>query len=265
MSVKVMSWVWEHSRSRGAQRLVLLCIADHANDDGLEAFPSLARLARKTGMTERGVQKAIQSLVGLGELQVTMGGGRGRSNRYRVLMQTPNVVPPLEPNPEPETPNPIPRTTFTESGSTNTVPENPEPSSYELSFNRPKNSSSKSSSRKPEPYREDVEKICQHLADQIAANGSKRPKVTDEWRRQARLLIDETRDPPTSVDKIVNLIDWSQRNTFWRPNIQSMPKFREKYDRLRLEALEDHGGRTRVATHKPYRNPTDPDAYSKGL
>jgi len=40
-------------------------------------------------------------------------------------------------------------------------------------------------------------------------------------------------------DKAANLIRWSQANTFWRKNILSMPTFREKYDQLRLAALED--------------------------
>lgn len=150
MSVKVMSWVWDCSRSRGAQRLVLLAIADHANDDGLDAFPSLARLARKTGMTERGVHKAIQALCLLGELQVTAGGGRGRSNRYRVVMldyETLNDVPSSDGNPERDSRNEILGTTFHERDSMNTATENPEPRSTEPSFNRPKKiSSSKRSS-----------------------------------------------------------------------------------------------------------------------
>lgn len=256
MSVKVTSWVWEHSRSRGAQRLVLLCIADHANDDGLEAFPSLARLARKTGMTERGVQKAIQSLIALGELQVTMGGGRGRSNRYRVLMQTPNDVPPLDGNPEQETVNQKHRTTFTESGSTNTATRNPEPSSLEPSLNEEISSTKRSTS---EPPRADVAEICSYLADKIEGNGSRRPAVTDRWREAARLMLD--RDGRT-VDQVKRAIDWCQADDFWRANILSMPTLRKQYERLRLAA----GRASPVkSTHKPYTNPTDPDAYSKGL
>jgi hypothetical protein len=89
-----MSWVWDHSKSRGAQRLVLLAIADHANDDGLDAYPSVTRLARKTGMTERGVRKAIDALVELKELHKSDNkGGRGVVNRYRVIMSTSSTEP----------------------------------------------------------------------------------------------------------------------------------------------------------------------------
>lgn len=83
------------------------------------------------------------------------------------------------------------------------------------------------------PYRPDVERVCEHLADRIAANGSKRPTVTKAWRDAARLLIDKDEH---SEESILRAIDWCQGNEFWRSNILSMPKLREQYDRLRLQA-----------------------------
>lgn len=83
------------------------------------------------------------------------------------------------------------------------------------------------------PTRADVERICRHLADKIEENGSKRPTITKEWRRQARLLLDKDK---RTVEQVIKAIDWCQASAFWRPNIMSMPKLREQYDRLRLEA-----------------------------
>lgn len=84
--------------------------------------------------------------------------------------------------------------------------------------------------------RDDVQRLCQVLADLIEANGSKRPKISKTWTDAARRMIDrDGRD----VAKTENLIRWSQGNMFWRKNILSMPTFREKYDQLRLAALED--------------------------
>ena len=94
--------------------------------------------------------------------------------------------------------------------------------------------------RKDEPHRDDVEQICTHLAARIAADGSKPPTITNEWRRQARLLLDEDRTPRLTVDKVIALINWCQDSAFWRANIRSMPKFREKYDTLRLQALAEY-------------------------
>lgn len=89
MSVKVMTWVWEHSRSKKTERLVLLAIADCASDDGANAYPSMAELMRKTGLSERGVQGCIAKLVALKELKVQRNAGPGGCNRYQVIMTTP--------------------------------------------------------------------------------------------------------------------------------------------------------------------------------
>lgn len=83
------------------------------------------------------------------------------------------------------------------------------------------------------PPRDDVQQVCAHLADRIEENGSKRPTIGKGWKDAARLMID--RDGRT-VDQIIKAIDWCQDDEFWRPNIMSMPKLREKYDQLRLAA-----------------------------
>lgn len=86
-----------------------------------------------------------------------------------------------------------------------------------------------------EPIREDVERICTHLADRIEQNGSKRPTIGKKWRDAARLMLD--RDGRTE-EQIHKAIDWCQDDSFWKSNIMSMPKLREKYDTLRLRAQE---------------------------
>jgi hypothetical protein len=84
--------------------------------------------------------------------------------------------------------------------------------------------------------REDVQGLCELLATLIEANGSKRPKINKTWTDSARRMVDlDDREP----ERAANLMRWSQANTFWRKNILSMPTFREKYDQLRLAALED--------------------------
>src|SRR5918911_5044637 len=84
MSIKVMSRVWEESRQSGGALLVLLAIADFADDAGV-AFPSIRTLARKARLSGRQVQRVIAQLVQDGELSVEAGQGRGGSHRYRVL------------------------------------------------------------------------------------------------------------------------------------------------------------------------------------
>lgn len=104
------------------------------------------------------------------------------------------------------------------------------------------------------PPRADVERICRHLADRIEGNGSKRPDITKKWRDAARLLLDKD---GRSVEQVIACIDWCQSSTFWRPNILSMPKLREKYDQLRLQAAADRErAGNAVARRGPVRSAT---------
>lgn len=83
------------------------------------------------------------------------------------------------------------------------------------------------------PARRDVEALCALLADLVEANGSKRPTVTKRWRDSARLLID---NDGRATDEIARVIRWSQASDFWRANVLSMPKLRDKYDTLRMQS-----------------------------
>jgi hypothetical protein len=55
-------------------------------------------------------------------------------------------------------------------------------------------------------------------------------QVTAQWRRdEDRLLRLDKRDPAEAQA----VLAWATQDAFWRPNIRSIPKFREKYDALR--------------------------------
>jgi hypothetical protein len=93
MSIKLMAYYWEAGPENQSERFVLLALADHANDEG-ECWPwlSLAKLARKTCMTERGLRAIIRRLEAGGWLSVEEGGGRNKCNTYR--LKTRNDIPP---------------------------------------------------------------------------------------------------------------------------------------------------------------------------
>jgi len=84
--------------------------------------------------------------------------------------------------------------------------------------------------------RADVEAICQHLANRIEANGSRRPTIGKTWRNAARLLLDHDQRTEQQVHVA---IDWCQDHAFWRSVVLSMPKLREKYEQLRLQATRE--------------------------
>lgn len=62
--------------------------------------------------------------------------------------------------------------------------------------------------------------------------------MTSKWRDAARLMLD--RDGRAETD-IHAAIDWCQDDEFWRANVLSLPKLREKYDALRLQAQRRTG------------------------
>ena len=66
-------------------KLVLLCLADFADDDGASVYPSVRRVAVECGVGERHVQRVIARLIKTGEMVlVSQGGGRHRTSEYRI-------------------------------------------------------------------------------------------------------------------------------------------------------------------------------------
>lgn len=95
-----MQQVWTSSQSGGADRLVLLAIADNASDDGTDAWPSIDTLARKAHISSRTVQRCIDRLEALGELKVDRNAGGNlntqsnrRPNRYSIILGCQSVTP----------------------------------------------------------------------------------------------------------------------------------------------------------------------------
>lgn len=87
MSIRAMHYVWEHSTTTGSQRLMLLAIADAANDEGI-CFPGVGTLAEKVNTTERNAQKMLRALAAAGEITIHDGKGiktaHGWTNRYNM-------------------------------------------------------------------------------------------------------------------------------------------------------------------------------------
>ncbi|MDD5367486.1 MAG: helix-turn-helix domain-containing protein [Anaerolineaceae bacterium] len=100
-----MSWVWEHSPTTGSHRLVLLAIADAANDEGI-AWPSISTLATKANLGRRYVIDILQELESQGAIHKTVRrvGPKNRSNLYRVLTDIPCQLGFQSEENEPETP-----------------------------------------------------------------------------------------------------------------------------------------------------------------
>ena len=81
-----MAWVLRNSRATLGSRLVLLSLADYADENGGSIWPSVATISRDTLLSERQVQYALRTLEQLGEIAVEQKGGGRRTTSYRILM-----------------------------------------------------------------------------------------------------------------------------------------------------------------------------------
>jgi len=86
MSIKVQSYVWEHSKAEGSALLLLLAIADFAHDDGSGAFPSVDTLAKKCRQTPRNTQILLRKLEASGELITDPQASPYGTNLYTIPM-----------------------------------------------------------------------------------------------------------------------------------------------------------------------------------
>jgi len=84
MSIIITTAMWRFSAYRGVKLIVLLALADWADDEGV-CWPSILRIAEKARVTERGAQKIMRHLLEDGVIDlIEPGGGRGYPRTYRI-------------------------------------------------------------------------------------------------------------------------------------------------------------------------------------
>lgn len=98
-----MSAVFESTTLAPTERLIMLALADHADDEG-RCYPSIQRLCRRTGLSERAVQTNIKKLGDQGYVRIIRGGGKGHSNLYFVSANPASNAPKETPNPAADAP-----------------------------------------------------------------------------------------------------------------------------------------------------------------
>lgn len=83
MGVKALTAVWEHSSAGGSELLVLLALADRADDAGV-CWPGIVDLQRKTRQSERAVRDNVRRLENRGELSTRR--RRRETSIYQILL-----------------------------------------------------------------------------------------------------------------------------------------------------------------------------------
>lgn len=77
-----LEWAWQQPCGSGSAKVVLVCLARHANADGVVAVP-LPELAAETDLTIRTVHRNLQLLRDLGKVSWTQP-SRRHPNLYRL-------------------------------------------------------------------------------------------------------------------------------------------------------------------------------------
>lgn len=94
MSIKMINWVWENSETSGSQRLVLLALADYADEDCI-CWPSQQTIAHKCRLSRDYVKDILADLEKQGCIRIINRkltiGNRNMSNIYKILTPRPVV------------------------------------------------------------------------------------------------------------------------------------------------------------------------------
>lgn len=99
--------------------------------------------------------------------------------------------------------------------------------------------------------------LAKRLADRMRENkpNIRLPSSLDAWANTARLMTDIDK---RSVERIAEVIDWCQKDEFWRSNILSMDKLRKQFDRLEIRMDQEKKARDSPLGDEP---PPDVQAF----
>ena len=234
MSLKAMLWALEECPvDDPTALLVIIAIADRADENGLNAWPAQSAIAERARCSERTVRRKLADLELAG---VICRGDQDlvshfRPDRRPVVWDLPMVtggqnVLPLSANggtPGAERGDNCVRQTVHSLLRNETVPS-------------PGDSDEPPQQAKGELQREDTEPLVRELANVLKSRGDKIPRTPHDWRKHARLLIDvDKRDPVEALE----VLRWAVNDPFWAPNIKSMKTFRAKYDVVRHKSELD--------------------------
>lgn len=232
MSIGYMVVAFKAKVKSPLTKLVLIKLADNANDDGL-CFPSYQHIADQCEISRQSAINHVKILHDLGVLEKVprMKNGENTSNQFFLSMKKmvelssqPNL-PPSQPPVLGSQPD-LPPSQPDRLGVVNHV--DPEPSL--LTIKEP------SINQKPCVASVDATRIAEYFSSKILANDPKAKTKPDAWANDIDKLI---RIDGRSPQEIITVINWiySAAGSFWTPNILSGKKLREKFDTLRQQAF----------------------------
>jgi hypothetical protein len=85
MSIKASTAVWDGSQHRSGDLIVLLVIADHADNEG-KAYPGTRRIARKARLSQRHTRRCLNKLAASGELEILPNQAPSGGTLYKICL-----------------------------------------------------------------------------------------------------------------------------------------------------------------------------------
>lgn len=206
-----MSAVWDSSSQSGGNLLILLALADFANDEG-ECWPAISTLAAKARMTERHVRRILRDLEAAGEIESMPGGGQHGTNRYLV-------------RPKMSGEDKMSGGHFEQAPLT--LVSGGEDMGVSRSVIEPSEEPSKP--QKADELSLEANRFVVWFIELLAETGAKitdpTPSVRAMWADTYRLLVE--RDGKKKQD-IVAVCRWARNDQFWAQNFMSPAKLRTK-------------------------------------
>jgi DNA-binding Lrp family transcriptional regulator len=212
MSVRVSTWAWGQS-PRGNRKLVLIALADQANDSGC-CWPGQEALAAKCGLEERALRDHIKALEADGYIKRER---RHRDNGARTSDRNWLLLPADS------------DTTYRQiSGD---LPADSDTTYRQISGRPLKREPSGEPSVEPCRASGPHVDLCRLLADLILARDPKAKTHPDSerWLTDMRLLVERDDRSVTDVERVIR---WCQADGFWAPVILSPGKLRQQFPTL---------------------------------
>lgn len=269
MSNAALTWAMSTRVGSSTRKLVLLVLADRANDDNWSTWVGQETIAVETELSVRSVGRALAEMEHAGVIERSQrrrGDGFRSSDLIRLNMA-------WEPEDEPPDPVDNPVSPDTEScdrespDSLSGCSDHDHPTQSHLTDSHPTErhltlcptspdtlsnltrhsvgaENEPSGEPKEEPSENDASRLATQdqatrlahlLADSVAQRGSKRPTVTKAWVTDMDRLLRIDAHPPDEVERVINWLTRAPDDVaaFWQPNIRSPRKLRAKWDQMR--------------------------------
>lgn len=218
------------------EKLVLLSIADHADQDG-RCWPSIRLIASKCQLSERGVYKIIARLEQNGYLKrLTSGGGRD-STRYQLTAR--EELPLTQCHPTPEHGSGHPCTTFIPP--LNGIQGTPEPGSGEPSSNRqgiakePPETGASALAPKRKRYEPTPEarELVHLFAQEYLAHTGVRYGVSERDAKHAQVLLAMAQMKSSEITDVIRRA-WASKG-WWGKRVRTLKAFVEHWNEIQAE------------------------------